>query len=195
MREIIFVLVAVIFLGLTAFCLLPFGNLSSFDLKPVSTEASCIREQTNDAVQHRKELDGATGWLLAIKKKYEHAKTRVSLPTLRLTGRDEKIIDAGYLLTLQFSPSTNEPLGAIEFTVTVADASDAHIVDFRPSLQGGAFISDNVSKQIEKDGKQARLSYSLVGAGRPAFDLTLSKKARIKIEGNYLEDTVVLDFE
>jgi hypothetical protein len=60
---------------------------------------------------------------------------------------------------------------------------------------GGAFIAGPDSKNITSAGKKARLSYSLMNGGYPQFDLTLSGRARIKIEGNYLENEIIVSLE
>ncbi len=115
---------------------------------------------------------------------------QVNPPTLSLSGRKTKKLESGYKSTLQFTPSKNDIL---IFHVSIDDDSDVQIVDLWPS--GGAFIAGKYSKNIASDGKKARLSYSLTSGSRPKFDLTLSGRARIKIEGNYLENEIIVSLE
>jgi len=186
------VMYAVTLLCLTAFYLFQYGNLSSFRIKALSTEANFIREKRNEVIQDVKEIEEAKADILAIKKELQQTKDLASPPILRLIDYAFEPLDSGYRFTPQFSPSKNEPLGAIEFTVTVDDNSDARILDFCPSLKGGAFSLNDDSIQIEEDGKRARLLYSSMSVGKPAFALTLSNKANITIKGNYLEKAIVL---
>jgi hypothetical protein len=115
---------------------------------------------------------------------------RVKPPALKLTSHDTEKLDTGYKITLQFTPSKNEPLGVIIFHASVDDDSDVRILDFWPSK--GVFRHGKDSKKIEEDGKQALLRYSLLGVGRPSIDLTISGKARIKIQGNYLDEALLI---
>lgn len=126
-------------------------------------------------------------------KEEEILTNQVNPPTLSLSGRKTKKLESGYKSTLQFTPSKNGPLDILIFHVSIDDDSDVRIVDFWPS--GGAFIAGPDSKNIASDGKKARLSYSLMSGSSPKFDLTLSGRARIKIEGNYLENEIIVSLE
>jgi hypothetical protein len=118
---------------------------------------------------------------------------QVNPPTLSLSGRKTKKLESGYKSTLKFTSSKNVSLDVLIFHVSIDDDSDVRIVDFWPS--GGAVIAGPDSKNIASDGKKARLSYSLMSGDRPQFDLTLSGRARIKIEGNYLENEIIVSLE
>jgi len=127
-----------------------------------------------------------------MKTQIEDARNLASPPTLELTDIQNNIVENGHKITLQFTPSKNEPLGSIVFDVTIVADSETRVLDFWPSIEGGAFSSGPSSKKIQDDGRQARLQYSLVSVGRPTFDLTLSGEARIKVEGNYLKKAIIL---
>lgn len=131
--------------------------------------------------------------VIASRKKEKILTNQVNPPTLSLSGRKTKKLESGYKCTLQFTPSNNGPLDIIVFHASIDDDSDVQIVDFWPS--GGAFIAGKYSKNIASGGKKARLAYSLMNGGRPKFDLTLSDRARIKIEGNYLENEIIVSLE
>jgi len=216
MREIIFVVLAILALGiliylsykskqkrfpimfvvaLPCFCalyLFQFGALSSLDLQPLPSEANFIREKKKEATQTVKEIHEAKAEILAIKKRLKGTIAPASRPTLKLTSQDTQTVHSNYCVTLQFTPSNNTPLESLEFTATVLDDSDARILNFWPSLKGGAFGSNKDSKRISRDGKRAHLSYAPLSLGKPIVDLTLSEKARIRIEGNCLKDPVVV---
>ncbi len=132
-------------------------------------------------------------WLVRSSKKEKILTNQVNPPTLSLSGRKTKKLESGYKSTLQFTPSNNGPLDIIVFHASIDDDSDVQIVDFWPS--GGAFIVGENSKNIASDGKKAHLSYSLTSGNRPKFDLTLSRRARIKIEGKYLENEIIVSLE
>lgn len=240
MREIVFVVIATVILGillwlsyisehkrfptmfavallsLLAFYLFQYGNLSSFSLKALSAEASFIREKKQEVAQDaeaieeirgriekmlaesqtgQQEIEKAKTEILSIKKQLLETIALASPPVLQLTRKETQPLDTGYKITLQFTPSKNEPLGFITFTATVDHDSDTRILDFWPSLTGGAFSSGKDSKRIQEDGKKASLSYSLISVGRPTFDLTVSGKGQIKIEGNYLKEAFSLNAE
>ena len=127
------------------------------------------------------------------RRKEKILTNQVNAPTLSLSGRKTKKLESGYKSTLQFTPSNNGPLDILIFHASIDDDSDVQIVDFWPS--GGAFIAGEYSKNIASDGKKARLSYSLTSGNRPKFDLTLSGRARIKIEGSYLENEIIVSLE
>jgi Ca2+/Na+ antiporter len=207
---------AVTLLALVAFYLFQYGNLSSFNLKALSAEASfvsqkkeqvtadaqaigAVKSQIEDLLAKsrasQQEIEHTESEILALKKQLVETTAMASPPTLQLTGREVKTVESGYVITAQFTPSKNEPLGEINFIATIDDNSGARILDFRPTLGGGAFLSGKNSKKISDDGKQARLVYSLVSAGKPTFDLSVSGKPRVKIEGNFLKEAVVLTVE
>ncbi len=126
-------------------------------------------------------------------KKENILTNQVNPPTLSLSGRKTKKLESGYKSTLQFTTSKNVSLDVLIFHASIDDDSDVQIVDLWPS--GGAFIAGKYSKNIASGGKKARLSYSLTSGSSPKFDLTLSGRARIKIEGNYLENEIIVSLE
>ncbi|MCK4392470.1 hypothetical protein KAX17_06155 [Candidatus Bipolaricaulota bacterium] len=111
-------------------------------------------------------------------------------PVLTLTSQKTEKIDEGYKITLQFTPSKNEPLGMIVFQARILGDSNAKIIDFWPTLNGGPFHVEDDAKEIDSDGKRARLVYSLLLAGQPTFDLTISEKAPVEIQGNYMTNAL-----
>jgi len=203
----------VFFFGLLAFYLFQYGNLSSFSIKGLSAEASFIAEKRQEVQQDaaaigtiktqveglladsrasHEEIEKTKTEVLAIKKELVETTALASPPTLQLAGREIKASDSGYKITLQFTPSKNEPLGSIVFVATIDDNSQTRILDFWPSPLGAPSLTGDNSKAIEKDGRRGRLEFSQLSVGRPTFDLTVSGKARIKLEGNFLKDPVVL---
>lgn len=165
------------------------GTLMSEQIKP---EVEKFKAEV--AVQFN-ELEALGARTRQLESKITETIKLAGPPTLALSGRDMENVDVGYRITLQFTPSKNEPLGTIMFLATVVDDSDIRILDFWPSIKGGAFSTGKDSKKIREDGKQARLTYSLMSAGRPTFDLTLSGPGRLRIEGNYLSDAILVEPE
>jgi hypothetical protein len=200
-----------------AFYLFQYGSLSSFTLKALSAEASFIREKKEEVAQDaesvakmkiqienllvdsqksQQQIEKATSQILALKSDVGRVTSLASTPTLQLTGRGIESSTSGLKITLQFTSSKNEPLGLIVFKARIVDNSEARILDFWPNLIGGAYSTGPGSRKIEKDGKEASLSYSLISPGRlPTFDLTVSKKAKISIEGNYLNKAITVTDE
>ena len=125
----------------------------------------------------------------------ESAKQLAQPPTLVATGKEIKKVSDGITLLLQFSPSKNESLGIIEFYADIEANNTSKILDFSPSLIGGAFSSGKDSKKISSDRKSARLIYSLIGSGKPTFELKVSKPTIVKITGNYLPNPIALEIK
>jgi len=101
----------------------------------------------------------------------------------------------GYKITLKFKPTKNEPLGQIVLVAKLEKLSKAKILNFWPSTAGGAFQSGKDSKQISDDGYSARLIYSLMGAGYPVVELTISAQTSILIEGNHGLGKFIINIE
>ncbi len=155
-----------------------------------SATIDLIAESSSKA---HKLVEDAKAEILEIKKQVKEAAALASPPTLLLTSRNIEEDASKYKLTLQFTPSKNEPLGTIIFVIYVENDSNAKILDIWPSLKGGAFSSGDDSKKIDPNGKRGQLIYSLISAGRPTIDLTLSQKATIKIEGNYIASPIIFN--
>jgi hypothetical protein len=116
-------------------------------------------------------------------------------PSLILSGKEINKDKNSTSIILQFKPSKNETLGLIEFHAEIEKNSSSKILDFWPDTKGGAFSSGKDSKKISSNGKTARLIYSLIGAGNPAFELKVSKSTVVKISGNYLLKPITLKIE
>lgn len=127
-------------------------------------------------------------------KDIESTKKLAAPPILVPSGEKVSRGNKGITLLLQFKSTKNQSLGLIKFYANIIN-STAKILDFWPSLKGGAFSSGPDSKKISSDGKTARLIYSLIGAGNPTFKLTVSKATYVKITGNYLHKPVILRIE
>lgn len=116
-------------------------------------------------------------------------------PSLIPSGKEINKDDKGITLLLQFKPSKNESLGMIEFLAEIEPNNSSKILDFWPSLKGGAFSSGPDSKKISADGKTARLIYSIIGFGNPTFEFKVSKPTNVRISGNYLAQPITLRVE
>jgi hypothetical protein len=90
----------------------------------------------------------------------------------------------GYSLKLFFSSTKNQALGLIAIKVSILGISSSKILDICPSLEGGRFSTAKDSKLILTSGKEARLTYSLMGMGRPVIEIRLSSKCMLHVEGN-----------
>ena len=160
--------------------------------KRIQSQSATIDLIAESSAKAQKLIENAKAEILEIKKQTAETAALASPPTLALTGKDIDDSNSKYKITLQFTSSKNKPLGAIMFFVTIIDDNSTKILNIWPSLKGGAFSTGKDSKKIDADGKKARLGYSLISVGRPTFDLTLSQKATIEIEGNYIENPITL---
>ena len=191
------------------------GILDSFTLKGLSAEASFIRTKKQEVEKNAEEvaqLKTQVETLLDAAKEYEDNARVIAIalqtvhdrvtetmrlaepPTLTASILMVDVVDAGLRATIRFLPSKNEPLGIITFDVSLTPDSEARIVDLWPA-NGGAFQSGKDSKKIDQDGSKARLAYSLLSAGTPEIDITVSNECRVTIVGNYCEQATVIDIK
>jgi len=125
----------------------------------------------------------------------ENAKQLAKPPILNATAKEINRDKDGITLLLQFTPSKNQSLGMIEFIAELETNNSSKIVEFWPSTKGGAFSSGKDSKKISSDGKSARLIYSLISAGKPTFELKVTKSTMVRISGNYLVEPIIIEIE
>jgi len=157
----------------------------------IKPEVAKFKSEVADQLQ---ELQALVDRTRELEKEIAAAAELARPPSLNLTGREVEQVDAGYRITLQFTPSKNVPLGQIVFAVALPDESAAKIVDFWPA-SGSTFASGGDSKKIEENGKQARLVYSLIGVGAPRVALTVSEKTEFVVHGNYLDEPLGLKID
>ena len=127
-----------------------------------------------------------------LQKDLDDTRKLAQPPTLTLHQHKTHTVGNTHTFTFQFLPSKNEQLGMISFVATIEQDGDAKIVDFWPSTNSPAFSHGPQSKQITPDGRQARLTYSLLSAGPPVIDVTVEGRAPIRLEGNYMTNALVL---
>lgn len=200
------------------FYLFQFGTLDSFTLKGLSAEVSFIKEKKQEVERDAEEVKKDAEEVARIKahaealsvvleqtRKETQDKLRdlndnlkrttelAEAPTLAVSKPVVAVVDAGLKATIQFWPSKNEPLGILIFDVSLTPDSEARIVDLWPVKGGGAFQAGSDSKKIDRDGRKARLEYSLLSAGSPVIDITVSNECRVTIAGNYCEQAIVID--
>ncbi len=119
-----------------------------------------------------------------LKQEVEGVNKKAEPNKISFLSKEIEKTDSVYKATLRFQPSKNEPLGQLVFIARLPKESNAKIIDFWPTLGGGAFQSGKDSKKISEDGQVARLIYSLMGPGYPTIELTVSEPTSILIEGN-----------
>jgi hypothetical protein len=93
-------------------------------------------------------------------------------------------IPGGHTVKIFFSAAKNHSLGSISIKVSILGVCSGRILDIWPSLEGGHVSTRNDSKLILPSGKEARISYKLVGKGRPVIEVKLSSKCTLHVEGN-----------
>ena len=138
-----------------------------------------------------------TAKIQTLERSLEKTSAQASPPVLSLASSSISDKDGAKVATLRFNSSKNVPLGAIVFVAEVSTFSltpPPKIVDFWPDANS-AFVSGNDSKKIAEDGLSARLVYSLVGAGAPVVDLTVSSEATVTVTGNYIEKPIQIDIK
>jgi len=130
-----------------------------------------------------------TAKIETLQQSLDKTSAQASPPTLSLASVTVGDEAGAKVATLRLNPSKNVPLGRLEFVVEVSTFSlgqSAKILKFWPSATTGAFESGKDSMMVAEDGLSARLIYSLMGAGQPVIDLTLSGSATVTLSSNYL---------
>ena len=125
----------------------------------------------------------------------ENTKRLAEPPKLIPSAKEITKNDGGLTLLLQFKSNKNEPLGMITFYADIENNNSSKILEFHPSVKGGAFSSGPDSEKIEPNGKSGRLIYSLIGVGNPTFEIKVSKATNIKITSNYLTEPFIIKIE
>ena len=93
---------------------------------------------------------------------------------------------------LWFKPSKNEYLGRVTFEANVIDESITKIIEFRCDPDVRCTLE---RKSISEDGKQAHLSYSLVGVYYPRVELRSSGTCKVQISGSHIPEPFFIDIE
>ena len=131
-----------------------------------------------------------------IEQELDKAKAMAEPSKLIFNSNKIKKTDKGFLTTIRFKPTKNQSLGQIIFFAKLPDKSKAKILNFWPSIENSpAFQFGKQSKQIDGDGQNARLIYSLISFGYPSIDLEVSEATEVRIEGNYLIEPLDLKIE
>ncbi|HUW20069.1 MAG TPA: hypothetical protein VMW16_12275 [Sedimentisphaerales bacterium] len=130
-----------------------------------------------------------------VRKLEEHVQKAIEMsaaPTLSLVPGVLTKNNSEHTRILWFKPSKNEPLGRITFEVIVMAGSGAKIIEFRcdPDVP---CISER--RKISQDGRQAQLSYSLVGFYYPRVELKTSDTCRLQVSGSHIPELLFIDIE
>ena len=126
--------------------------------------------------------------ILAIAKEMNSIKELAKPPTLKQVGFEMESVTSGLKLTIVFEPNKNEPLGLIEFKVTMLD--DSKLLKIGTDVKYGAY-SGSENGRIT-DNKIGKYGYSLIGTGYPVVVIEVSKKCDFQIESNYLEKPFIV---
>jgi len=143
--------------------------------------------QTSDAEKTKR--------IAELEEQLEQTSKQATPPTLELLPVTVATSNTELVATLRFKPSKNQPLGTLQFYVELPIDSPARITDFWPTLAGGSYETGEDSKLITEDGHAARLVYSLLGAGYPTMELKLSGSAAVRITGNYIGDSILIEIQ
>jgi hypothetical protein len=129
----------------------------------------------------RADIDNALKNLL---KEFNELKAIAGPNILRYQDYSVKKEGNNYVVKIRFRPEKNIPLGLISIVVGVPDKSGSKILNIWPNTDGGAFQTGKDSKVIAANGEAARIAYSLLGAGVPTIDVTITRLVPLKILGN-----------
>lgn len=113
----------------------------------------------------------------------------VTPPILSLLSKEINQTDSGYAALLKFEPSKNQPLRKITFVAKLVDNSSTKIVNFSP-----VGISMDVLEKISSDGKEAQLTYTIMG-GYPKLKLETSDTCKILLSGSHITKPITVQIE
>jgi len=134
--------------------------------------------------------------VIILEKKLEEITLMAQPNSIEFYAKEVKKNNENNFETLiQFKPLKNEPLGLLEFQVTIPLNSDSEILSLKPSTLGVGFSWASDSFRIFDDGKKATLIYSLISIGDPIIEITLSKPTTINISCNLLESPIEIDIK
>ncbi len=193
--------------ALLAFYLFQFGNLQTFSFKALSAEANFIRDKKSevqqDAAEIQKIKQQMTAFLLQSKANREESeKVRqhiltleneivrtsklAALPTIALFKKEFQKDKATIVSKLIFKPSKNVPLGVLTFKATVING-DSRILSFIPDVEAHAYSFDEKKDVfISPDGRNASISFSIIGTANPTLLLTVTGNTSVSISGNFM---------
>ncbi len=96
----------------------------------------------------------------------------------------------GYLLTIQFKKSKNEPLGTIRFKATIPNGSRARILKFDPDR-----LAMDLKRYLSSDSLVCTLQYAIPGSRDPVVKLYISSATLIRLEGSHGFDPIIIDVQ
>ncbi|MBU0478412.1 hypothetical protein KKC91_07585 [bacterium] len=121
------------------------------------------------------------------KKRMEQIDERISEIPSKTTRPNLKYLEGKFTRTeeglrgvILFEATNGLQLSGVEFKVTVLPGSKSVIESISPAMP----VSLMVSTRIAPDRKQATLSYTVVGSGKPGISIVLSDPSTLRIEGS-----------
>lgn len=163
--------------------------------KRVEAQAATMDLVAKESAEAKELLNQLTEQNKIAEQKIEAINKLAAPPTLSIQTVDLTKPDGTFQAVITFISSKNMPLGALQFVAAIKEDSGAKILEFWPTLDGGAYQSGDDSKQIEKDGKKATLIYQLMGAGKPSVKLVTSQPTKVIIAGNYIKDSYQIELK
>jgi hypothetical protein len=138
-----------------------------------------------------------TAKIESLERSLSETSAQASPPTIAFDSLAVQEKDGSKVATIRFRSSKNVPLGRVVFVAEVSTFSSLgappKIIDFWPSLEGGAFQSGDGSKNIDQNGTSARLEYQPMAAGGLVVDLTVTASTTVAITGNYLPKPISVE--
>ncbi|MCK4850268.1 MAG: hypothetical protein KAT11_02900 [Phycisphaerae bacterium] len=125
-----------------------------------------------------------------LRRELEQTKQLAQPPILSLSAVQLDAQAKNPTMLLKFSPSKNQPLGALSFVITIVDPDSAKIISVaRRNLTTGD------SKNVSHDGKTARISFTPLGAQPPILVIEVSGPCKIHIQGNHIPAPIELELK
>jgi len=148
--------------------------------------ANQVNEKLEDTItkvaNHQESITHLVETADEAEKRLQKALEMAAPPQLSLLSKEINKTEYGYYVVLRFRSSKNQPLGMIFFVAKIIGDSNTKIVDFWPT---GMFSHGKDSKKISDDGKEARLTYALIGSISPQVELKTSDTCKVEISGSH----------
>jgi len=101
-------------------------------------------------------------------------------PILKYLKSNFTRTEAGLRGVILFEATNGLQMSGVEFKVTVLPDSKGEIESIRPSMP----VSLMVKTRIATDRRQAALSYTVVGSGKPGISIVITKPSKLRVEGS-----------
>jgi hypothetical protein len=146
------------------------GEQGTAEIAKTLEQVRSLRDQLETTKKRMEQID----------KRISDIPSKPTRPNLRYLESKFTKTEEGLRGVITFEATSALQLSGVEFKVTVLPGSKGMIKSISPAMS----VSMMVSTRIAPDRKQAMLSYTVVGSGKPGISIVLSEPSMLRIEGS-----------